>query len=249
MQDTLNFLRTRLPPLTLAEAIPPLRTEWEQQALLACYLHFFPKEFARTQARLERDPLREAYSPAELEFLRLVDTQLFPIPYLIDEDFTALDPEERQWAIPIVPCGRDWYDEDVIEPGWQVLLLLAGYALNCFGLTLQQQPDFEQLLAVVQEAQDKMTWLLQRAASAPAPLSSLPLALKVIQLTTDTLWLDTTPEQPAEGLLWCIDNVELLRCEWEASEQITARVNELAEWLGVAPLARLRELVLCLLKW
>jgi hypothetical protein len=248
-EEALAYLQTHLPPLTLAEALPALRGDWEKHAMLACYLHFFPEAFAQSQARMERDPEQEAYSPGEIEFLLLVDRHLFPLPYLVDEDLSAADPEERQWDIPIVPCGRDWYEEPDIETGWQVLLLLAGYELASYALTLDRCLDWEVLLEVVQEARAQLDRLIQRAALAPAPLSSLPLALKMVGLTTDNVWLDSTPELPAEGWSWCIEHVEILKADWEACETITRQVNKLVEWLGAEPLARLREMMICLLKW
>ncbi len=248
MLDAIEFLQARRAPLTLAEALTRLRGNWEEYGMLACYRHSFPQEWGRSQARRERDREREAYSPAEIEFLQLVDRQLFPIPYLTDEDLTTADPSERAWDIPIMPCGRDWYEESSIEPGWQVLLLIAGYELE-FELTLDRLPGWKELQAVLVEANARHARLLSRAAHAPAPFSSLPLAFQVATNSTDNLWLDSTPELPAEGWYWCIENVELIQADWEASVAITRQVNELVEYLGADPLPRLQEMLLCLLKW
>src|SRR5205807_2917373 len=69
----------------------------------------------------------EAYSPHEIQFLKLVDQYLFPLPlyYVLDD----ISEDDRCDRVPIEPFGIDLVDhQDVLDMdlGWQLMYYLIG---------------------------------------------------------------------------------------------------------------------------
>lgn len=249
VRQAIAYLRERQLPLSLNEAIGVLREAAQEDRFLALYYHFFPKDFARSKASQVR-PAGQAYSEREIEFFELVNRQCFPIPALTDHMLVDWEGEERSPYLPIEPWGRDWWNEYDLEPGWQILLLLAEeFTLDTqthYALTLHRRPDWPEIERLLQRAlplRVSRERLENVAAQHGEPLCALPLALRVVRHDTDNIWLDTTPEMPIENVFWCVENIELLTKEWEQAAEIMQRVTGLVSWLEVDFVAQLRKVV------
>ena len=103
-----------------SKALDYLEVQLNTYQLLALYQHFFPAEWANSQASLylpfdtvnsKAVSSENRHSPRELEFITLVYTYLFPMSFWAVE--TA--QEERLQAIPITSMGIDWQIEEGIE--------------------------------------------------------------------------------------------------------------------------------------
>lgn len=249
LHSAIECVRARQLPLRVSTAIGVLRQVVREDRLMALYRHFFPREFAASTADLVRHP-GQAYSVRETEFFRLVHDNLFPIPYLVDYVMEELEPEERSDCIPIVPWGRDWWDEYDLEPGWQILLLLSEeFSLDGhphYSLTLHRRPDWPQILRLLRRALGCVvpTGQLERtAAQAEEPLCHLPLALRMVHHETGNLFLDLTPEGEMPDIFWCVDNIEALIAESQDAVDISTAVGSLITWLNKDLVKHFRKVV------
>ncbi len=87
-----------LKPVSAREAVEQLAARQESSRILLLYRRYFPLQFARSTASTlipihDRDA---SYSERELEFFRLVDEHLFPLPEIMFD-------MERLSSIPIYP--------------------------------------------------------------------------------------------------------------------------------------------------
>lgn len=246
--EAIEYVRERKVPLSIGEAIGIVRQTVHEDRFLALYQQFFPQEFAASQANPQR-PVNQAYSEMEAEFFRLVDRRLFPMPYLVDV-LVDMEPEERSLDIPVAPWGRDWWNAYDLEPGWQLLLLLAEeFTLenhSHYSLTLHRRPEWPQLERLLQQALGCVVTkasLERSAALAEEPLCFLPQALQVIRHDTGNFLLDSTPDMEMGEIYWCAENVELLRDLAQEAEALLARVDQLILWLEDQPVAHFRKVV------
>jgi hypothetical protein len=62
------------------------------------------------------------------------------------------------------------------------------------------------------------------------PLKHLPLAVEAVWQCTGCVWLDADYEQPVDAF-WKRSDIDWLREEYEQYQKLTAKMNELYEWM------------------
>ncbi len=229
-------------------------------AILTCYAHYFPAQWAASQTPWTLDP-QCAWAAREWEFFRLVDTHLFPLSLEWLEMLDADGREGRQLALPIERGGLDWWDCEPGDfgPAWDLLLWLSGAWLG------EKSPDDEpeddepeddaeppdatpadavtadpHLLTPAATAAARLAALLgrpvekerldQAAAAAGPPLSHLPAALALIAHETGSAWLDSGPENEMD-LYWNIADMAVMIDDYQIGQGIDAATRELVTWL------------------
>lgn len=110
---------------TVQEALEYLHARHSAGAILSCYAHYFPQQWAVSTAAWT--PAHDsAYSPREWEFFDLIDRHLFPLNLdwlqMQDDD----GPAARELELPIARGGLDWWEcyAGDLRPGWELLLRL-----------------------------------------------------------------------------------------------------------------------------
>lgn len=235
--EALQSLRCYQLPLSVSGATSYLRGVKTKVELLGLYQHFFPTEFNASTTTLT--PAETGgYSEREVEFLGLVNDNLFPI----HEVYGYAGEEERYFdSIPVVPDTCDWC-EDFYEwsPGWQLLLVLEGRVFDYFEpeeiarCSDLLQWGVEQIGEPLQVERD---WLAERCTQVVEPLSFLAEAIAEIQYNTGNLWLDAVLEfgHTIEDHEWSIANVQGLADLWREAQQIQAHTTELTKWIEADP--------------
>jgi len=229
-------------PHTVPDAIARLRALVTDITILGCYAHFFPTAWAASTADQTRPPDR-AYSPAEWEFFRLVDRDLFALSldWLEEEDFQG--PENRALDLPLQRGGLDWWEcsPGELRDGWELLLYLKGdWTLDAEDDADEDADDADNEAARAAAFAGRVRALAGRPLDEPrltaacaaldSPLRGLPAALQMIDHTTGTAWLDADPEQEMD-LRWTITDVTWMQTDYAEGRVIADAAFRLIEWL------------------
>jgi len=199
--------------------------------LFHLYQHFFPEEYARSEASPYPPPNSRGHSPREIEFFELVLSRLFPIL-----DAGVLDDEDRFDGIPIEVCGITYDDADQLEVCCRVI----GAAIGALGLdwddvTGEWPVDLPRPLARKPDKAldlDKFEALCRKRGGLWA---HVPAIARMVCLETGNDFLDLTYETPLEWPPWTLENVEYLRQEWTGADRMLSQVQEIMEWLKERP--------------
>ncbi|WP_254173119.1 hypothetical protein [Planktothrix pseudagardhii] len=242
----LQLLRQCQPIIDIESAIDYLWSKLNTYQLLNLYQELFPVEWEKSQSEIYSE--NNSHSPKELEFISLVNEYLFPIDDLIIE--TAY--EERLYQIPVSPKGIDWQDEeegiDALRTGWQLLLPLSksgrwwletvegtqGEAwYKCtFGYSLKDITHPEKI---------NLKLLKKLAFRATSPINAFPIALALLDLETDNIWLDQIAcsesywSRNIELRPWKLEEVQFLTHQWNQATQLLNQAYELIEWIETDP--------------
>ncbi len=210
--EATQLLRCYQLPIQIVEAVNYLSCLRRSKQLLCLYSHFFPEEYAKSIA-ITTIELGKSYSERELEFVKLVNSRLFPI----FESYWYEEEAEEEIGffdyIPIQLDRVDWFQYFCEwQLGWQMLLVIEGTIFE------EHHPEaiaaeskvLEWAIAQVGEphqVDDKQ--LEARCNTASPPLTYLPLAVAQIQYRTGNIWLDIVPEHGWDlgGIEWTIENV------------------------------------------
>jgi hypothetical protein len=240
------LLRPYRVSVTVQEALAYLDAIGQPLRLLALYKHFFPAEFGASKGA--PFPVgSQVYSDKELEFFRLIDSQLFPLAYwFIDQ--TEDDIEERDIFIPVWPemlidPEKAWIGR--LRQGWQLLFITAGMFRDGdlgsvdeeFGRLIERAASLPELTAT------RFQNIIAAFEGLEGPLRHVPMACRVIDQSTDCVWLDAFPDQaygPTIQQEWSIEGVVWLRDEYETRQEITANVDSLLDWLEAGHENRVR---------
>jgi hypothetical protein len=221
--SAIHFLQTCNIPCCVSDAIAYLEERASCATLLQLYQHFFPAEWKQSTAPWFPRP-GEAHSPRELEFLELVNKQLFPI-----SDWYLDDNTERLNSIPVVPHDIDWWNCDIEDFAlvyqFCISLMGSGFELDEWLERFHFQPDC--LLPVEQLDWKKFGTLCKKA---PAPLCYLYQAVSVVDHSTECIWIDTNVEM-MQWAEWNVETLEWLHTSWLEAQIIWQKVEELDEWL------------------
>ena len=120
-------------PVRRCDAEEYLRQVRSSIDYLMLYRDYFPTEYKQSMeaihtGRASLFPQRgQAYSQHEIQFLQLVDRDLFPLPlyYVLDD----IDAGDRCYRIPIEPFGIDFVERQEVldmDLGWQLMYYLIG---------------------------------------------------------------------------------------------------------------------------
>ncbi|MBD2772557.1 hypothetical protein [Iningainema tapete] len=219
------------------QAVDYLENRFNSYRLLALYQHLFPVEFKHSTAAPYPEDLNnpDSHSSLEIEFLYLVNQNLFPISeFQIENAY-----EERLHQIPLMPMGCDWIGHEDIESlrfGWQILLPLS--TEGRYWLESVEGTDwYEYELGVSWEAiahpKDIDAQLFKKLSYCAAkPLEFMPLALQLLDYESNNIWLDScATNEPEISLPWTLENIKFLQSEWLDAKVILDQVYHLIEWL------------------
>lgn len=240
--DIHQFLSTFLLPVSLTEAHEFLELVDSSCQYLALYQRYFPKAFEQALELYGEQgvlPLPgDPYSILEWQFLHLVNTHLFPIPYWVFDDPVA---ENRSYCIPVEPLGLPeineygdtWSIADEMDLGWQLLLYLGGDLPADFftGRFEQGDPDAAIFDLHIEQGQVSDAVLRARCAEQQEPLAFLYQAVSVRDHDTGTAWLDATAEMAVEDAYWNEEVVDELTRQFVESQEILDQVMQFIRWL------------------
>lgn len=209
----------------------------------------FPKTWAKDQNKLLPDPQHgRMWSDGELKALEMISNQCIPIAYeYLEESAMGEGEEGEQIRLPTIPLhefGLDLWDThgQEHERGWKLLAQLDG------GNVSSRDDDLpDDLLALMQvKTVPRGVWswdlLTQTCALFPEPLSHLPLAIGMLNLSTGNVFLDTNYEIPYENSTWTWEDLTWLAEQWKEAQATMKRAERLAAWLEQHP-KRVRKVV------
>lgn len=223
-----------------SEAVWWLRSLAECAEVLRLYQHYFPAEYAASEASITHDPdTSQAYSLRELEFMALVEQRLFPIAH----DLMA-DADERYFSIPICSQAIDAEGVRDLQPGLQALIGLIGGACADVDwkalLALAPPGSCPPLTEIDTEGQYEVDWdqFEARCAQLGKSMQKIGAALSVVSYSTNTLWLDYTDEMMSYGgfeFLWTVEAIDYLAAEWRKADALLDQLNTVLDWLDASP--------------
>jgi hypothetical protein len=206
-------------------AVEQLGVWSESTRILRLYRKYFPQPFARSTASTSI-PIHQderGYSERELEFFRLVDEHLFPLPEMMFD-------MERLSSIPIYPQGVDWEDERENMR----LSLRAAMALVSDDDGMLWEAWLPPHLRPERGERD---WdrLAEMCRNAKGLAKRFPLLLDLVALNTGNLWLDQNWECYCDDYPWEEMAVEYLKKEWRKAQRIFAQLNPLLDRMDKHP--------------
>ncbi|MBI5031616.1 MAG: hypothetical protein HZB51_13895 [Chloroflexi bacterium] len=215
------------------QAIAQLAVWQESSHILQLYRRYFPQEFARstTSTVVPIHQGEPCYSERELEFFRLIDQRLFPLPEVMYD-------MERLPSIPLYPQGIDWEDERENLR----LSLRAAMAL----VSDDDSMLWEAWLPVnLRPALGERNWELfdELCRRSRGLAVRFPLLLEFVGLDTGNAWLDSNWECCWENYPWEESAMEYLRKEWRKAKRIFAQLNPLLDRMDQHPRYWLKQLV------
>ena len=241
---------------SLSNAIEYLSQRELRYQLLYLYSHFFPLQYAKSNASIyssleeNEDSLR--YTQREAEFLQLVNDNLFPLNYLdyiLEEQTYFVEPH----LILITPLGMGQMEDYEMSYcdlalGDRILLPMSTLGRenlehwwnhlreNCYGEWFEG--EFSTPLRINNIAHPQtidFKKLRHLCFQAPVPLCYLPLTIRLLDLDTKNIWLDEDGgwSQGMEGTMlnWSKENVVYLHREFLKAQRILDAVGSFISWL------------------
>jgi hypothetical protein len=237
-QDLLCLLNTFPHLLIPSEAAEFLGMLDSTVDLLVLFQHYFPAQFQQAMER--RVPFLsvsgESYSKLEVQFFKLVDEHLFPLPL----DLVMGDPfDDRVFAyrIPVMPFGidADCYGYDELDFGWQLLFYLLGT------LSEQELREYAHIkddvlfqVPLAGRGEVSRSLLELRCQVQSGPIAYLPQAIEMIHNETGTIWLDACQDEPID-VFWAQDDVDELSRQYKLALDIREKADSFSAWLEEDP--------------
>ena len=248
LEQSLQYLQSYQLPLSPLSAINYLLNISHQYQLLGLYQHFFPVEYQHSQASQEREKVdleSELPSEREREFMRLVNSKLFPLDlYWVNEceedSFVLLQ-------IPLDVCGINGEGAfiDDFGLGQQLLILLAHPELVETTDSADAAVIHEWALEQILFGEIDFRKFKRLCAAKGEPLTGAPLAIEMLEQNTNNIFLDCYDPEYI-GLCdrkWSIANVNFWTEHWKEADAMLAQINKLLTWLEANPLANFTQLV------
>lgn len=215
------------------EAVAQLGVWQESSHILHLYQKYFPRQFACSTAS-DAIPVHygeAGYSMLELEFFKLVDRSLFPLP---DHFFDM----ERHSCIPIYPQGIDWEDER--EPLRISVRAAMALVSDDDGMLWEAW-----LPALLRPLSGERNWeqFAELCRNEKGLAVRFPLLLDFVGLDTGNIWLDTNWEACWENYPWEETAMEFLKKEWRKAQRIFTQLNPLLDRMDKHPRYWLKRLV------
>ena len=256
VEQAIDFLKQCLDLSTINNAVEYLEQRALRYQLLSLYNHFFPQQYAESKASVypcweeEGDFIR--YTQREIEFLQLVDRNLFPLnylDYLLEEQTYFIEPQ----LILVTPMGMgqlELYEMSYCDLalGDKILLPMSTIGRenlehwqnhlgeDCYSEWFDGKCTSPPTISEIAHPDNidfkKLRHLCFQASS---PLCYLPLTLRLLDLDTKNIWLDEDGcwLQGMEGttLAWSLENVVYLHREYLKAHRILDAVGSLIDWL------------------
>ncbi|MBD6615393.1 hypothetical protein FNW02_05925 [Komarekiella sp. 'clone 1'] len=219
-------------PITCITAINYLENLSERVNILSLYQKIFPEQWLESTIPIDKQSHPEsAYSDREIEFINLVNENLFPVEYIDEIEFSS----ERD-SILVLPQRVEWWNEDFEELEYSENFLLSlmgqGYSISQWKLNFGFTPDY---IASAEEIYfEKLVKLCRRYKS---PLQYLDIAIRIIDYSTENIWLDITCET-SDWLEWTYENIIFLGQKWKEAVSMIEKSNELTHLLETSLPAR-----------
>lgn len=212
-------------PFTTSDSILYLEEFNQKLTLLIAYQQTFPSEWASSQVPHCQHSYPSVYSDREIEFLELINRNLFEIDWI--EDLKQCS--ERYVEVPIYSLNSDWHEQCIEEAGYAEQFLLSllgeGYTqsewLQYFGFTPDvlfdgYSIDWQQLETLCQ--------------SVPEPLSFLYDVASIIDHSTGCIWIDITDEI-YESIPWTKEALLYLAQEWLVAQKYLTKLEQFEQWI------------------
>ena len=223
---TIRFIPAR-------QAMAQLAVWQDASRILQLYRRYFSQEFARstTSTAVPIYGGEPGHSERELEFFRLVDQRLFPLPEVMYD-------MERLPSIPLYPQGIDWEDE---RENLRVSLRAAMALVSDDDSMLWEA----WLPANLRPTSGERNWELfdELCRRSRGLAVRFPLLLEFVGLDTGNPWLDSNWECCWENYPWEEAAMEYLRKEWRKAQHIFAQLNPLLDRIDQHPRYWLMRLV------
>jgi hypothetical protein len=226
-------------PLDTYEASQFLKRVRSAIDYLIVYQHYFPAEYTQSMelVRTGQAPLfpklGQAYSPHEIQMLKLIDEHLFPLPlwYVLDE----LDEEHRCNTIPIEPFGIDLSNGDdflEMDLSWQLIYCLVGEIREDFFKDALGD-EWDTIFAVeIERGKVDDETLKEVVARETESLTFFRDVIDMIDNSTGTVWLDATMEMPCDNADWSIATIDILVEQYGQALSIKNNADQFMNWLA-----------------
>ena len=240
----------------IGNAVEYLEQRALRYQLLFLYSYYFSRQYnqstALTYPNLEEDDTQLKYTEREIEFLQLVNDNLFPLgylDYLIEEQLYFIEPSQ----ILITPLGMGQLEDYEMSYcdlaiGDKALLPMSTLGRenlehwqnhrseDCysewFNAEFSSMPTMNEIAHPNTINYRKLRHLCFKAAS---PICYLPITLKLLEQNTHNIWLDEdggwTQGMKGTTLDWSIENVNYLNREYLKAKRILDVVGSLIHWL------------------
>lgn len=219
-------------PITSLTAIIYLENLSERVNLLSLYQKTFPEQWLESTISIDKQSHpASAYLDREIEFIKLVNDHLFPIEYIDEIEFSS-----EHNSIPVSPQKIEWWYEDFEELEYSEKFLLSltgqGYNISQWELNFGFTPDY---IALAEEIYfETLVKLCRRYKS---PLQYLDTAIRIIDHSTENIWLDITCET-SDWLEWTYENIMFLGQKWKEAVSMMEKSNKLTHLLETSLPAR-----------
>ncbi|MBD2613953.1 hypothetical protein H6G94_22195 [Nostoc punctiforme FACHB-252] len=219
-------------PITCLTAVNYLENLSERVNILSLYQRLFPEKWLESTIPINKQSHpTSAYLDREIEFINLVNENLFPVEYIDEIEF---NPERD--SILVSPQRLEWWNEDFEELVYSEKFLLSlmgqGYNISQWKLNFGFTPDY---IAPAEEIYfEKFVKLCRRYKN---PLQYLDIAIQIIDYSTENIWLDITCET-SDWLDWTYENIIFLAQKWQEAVSMIEKSNKVNHLLETSISAR-----------
>lgn len=219
----ITHLRSCQVPVSVGQGLDYLTQLRESTILLSLYKETFPERWEKSTASYFPQVSSCPYSPREVEFLELVNSQLFPlgldgfeweerlpfIPFWSQElDFYQREIEEFDLSQQFLIC---LYDSAYLEADWST-----HFGIKPGRVVTAERIDFDQLKHLCSQAEKPLCYLYE--------------AISIIDHSTGSIWLDET-EESTFYFEWSSSNLSIFAADWLLAEDFCQKAEQLRLWL------------------
>ncbi|MHC5755143.1 MAG: hypothetical protein ACYTXF_31770 [Nostoc sp.] len=219
-------------PITSLTAIIYLENLSERVNFLSLYQKIFPNQWLESTIPINKQSHpTSVYLDREIEFINLVNEKLFPVEYIDEIEFSS----ERD-NILVSSQRVEWWYEDFEELEYSEKFLLSlmgqGYNISQWELNFGFTPDY---IALAEEIYFEV--LVKLCRRYKSPLQYLDTAIRIIDYSTENIWLDVTCET-SDWLEWTYENIIFLGHKWKEAVSMMEKSNKLNHLLETSLPAR-----------
>ncbi len=240
----------------IGDAVKYLEQRALRYLLLFLYSYYFPQQYSQSKAsvypNLEENEECSKYTDRELEFLQLINDNLFPLgylDYLLEEQMYFIEPSR----ILVTPLGMgqledyemSYCDLAIGDKALLPMSILGRENLehwqnhlgeDCYNEWFDAEfPSMPPMNEIAHPNNINYKKLRRLCFKAGSPVCYLPLTLNLLDQNTNNIWLDEDGgwTQGMEGttLDWSIENIDYLHREYLKARRILDPVGYLIDWL------------------